>query len=198
MPKRLYHPPAWEVPLDMREEEKGGQVQQHLSILHEQYRAPLMSYFMRRVGSVAEAEDLTQETFVRLLVQAQRQKIDEPGAYLFYIATNLLRDRARKAHVRNQAMLSDLDHGQVSAVTQEFVEAHTPERVLEARDDVAQVARILNELDERTRDIYVLFRLEKMKHREIAALYGISVSTVEKEIMRANLHLAWRLGRQER
>ena len=51
---------------------------------------------------------------------------------------------------------------------------------------------ILDELGQRTRDIYVLFRLESMKQKEIAALFGIARSTVEKEVMKATLHLALR------
>ncbi|MEI9927532.1 MAG: sigma factor-like helix-turn-helix DNA-binding protein [Sphingomonas sp.] len=83
-------------------------------------------------------------------------------------------------------------------MTHEFVEDRTPERVLQGRDEVTEVVRALGELKERTRDIYLLFRLEQMKHREIAVLYGISQSTVEKEIMRATLHLAMRFRRDSR
>ncbi|MDE2306564.1 MAG: sigma-70 region 4 domain-containing protein, partial [Gammaproteobacteria bacterium] len=45
---------------------------------------------------------------------------------------------------------------------------------------------------DRTRDIFVLFRLEHMKQKDIAALYGIAQSTVEKHVMRAVMHLATR------
>ncbi len=86
----------------------------------------------------------------------------------------------------------------MSELTHEFVEDRTPERVLQGRDEVTEVVRALGELKERTRDIYLLFRLEQMKHREIAVLYGISQSTVEKEIMRATLHLAMRFRRDSR
>ena len=49
--------------------------------------------------------------------------------------------------------------------------------------------RALDELGERTRDIFMMYRLEKMKHRDIAALYGITVSAVEKHIAKAGVHL---------
>jgi RNA polymerase sigma-70 factor (ECF subfamily) len=62
------------------------------------------------------------------------------------------------------------------------------------KDALADVLRSLDELGERTRNIYVLFRLENMKQKEIAALYGIGVSTVEKHVMKAALHLAVRYG----
>ena len=43
-------------------------------------------------------------------------------------------------------------------------------------------------------DVFVLYRLEKMKQREIAALYGISVSSVEKYVARATEHLSLVFG----
>ena len=66
-------------------------------------------------------------------------------------------------------------------------------------EDLTQEALIeavgtLGELGDRTRDIFLLFRLENMRHREIAALYGITVSTVEKHIAKAVLFLSRKFG----
>ena len=44
----------------------------------------------------------------------------------------------------------------------------------------------------RTRNIFILFRLEHMKQKDIAAFYGIGQSTVEKHVMKAVLHLTTR------
>ena len=63
--------------------------------LDARFRAPLMAYFMRRTGSRSEAEDLTQETFVRLIASSSFEFADEANAYVFRVAINLLRDRAR-------------------------------------------------------------------------------------------------------
>jgi RNA polymerase sigma-70 factor (ECF subfamily) len=60
------------------------------------------------------------------------------------------------------------------------------------RHSLLDVLRTLDELGERTRDIFVLFRLERMKQQEIAALYGIRRRTVEKHVMKATVHLARR------
>lgn len=152
-----------------------------------------MSFFLRRVSDRAEAEDLTQEVFIRLLASVDRNPIQDADAFVFRIATNLLRDRARRAGVRAAAQLAEIDSTLVSIVTREFLEDRDPERVFLGRERVEAALRALGELGERTRDIYILFRLEAMKQRDIAALYGVSASTVEKEVMRANLHLARRL-----
>lgn len=161
-------------------------------------RAPLMRFFLRRVRDRAEAEDLTQDAFARLLATAERDRIEDPEAFVFQIALNLLRDRGRKANRRADTQLVLIDPHRVSSVTLEFVEDRTPERVLQGRDDIKQVVKALRELNERTRDIYLLFRLENMKQAKIAQMFGISRSTVEKEVMRATLHLAIRFGRSGR
>ena len=54
----------------------------------------------------------------------------------------------------------------------------------------------LEELDERSRDAFILHRLEGMKHAQIAELYGVSVSSVEKYIIKALALLTERSARQ--
>jgi RNA polymerase sigma-70 factor (ECF subfamily) len=162
--------------------------------LDARFRGPLMSFFVRRVGNRSDAEDLTQEVFIRLLAEGQRDDIDDAEAFVFKVAANLLRDRGRKLSIRSGAQLVEVDHRLVSEVSREFLETGDPERTTLARESVADVFKALAELGERTRDIYVLFRLEGMKQREIGALYGLTAKAVEKHVMRANLHLTVRLG----
>ena len=153
------------------------------------FRRPLMTYFRRRVSNFEEAEDLTQQVFLRLLAAGDADKIDHAGAYVFTIASNLLKDRGRKAMRRDESGPS-LD----SSLVAELAEARTPERVMLGRESLADVLATLDELGERTRDIFILFRLEHMKQREIANLYGIGQSTVERLVAKAALHLLRKYG----
>jgi len=165
-----------------------------LARLDARFRGPLMSFFLRRVGDRAEAEDLTQDVFIRLVGAGGQGQIADAEAFVFKVATNLLHDRGRKSARRGAAQLAEVDDHLVSALTREFMEDRDPERVLLARVEIAEVLKALDELGERTKDIYVLFRLEAMKQRDIAALYGLTVKSVEKHVMRATLHLALRFG----
>lgn len=165
-----------------------------LDRLDARFRGPLMSFFLRRIGNRAEAEDLTQEVFVRLIGAVAREGVRDVDALVFKIAGNLLRDRARKALTQSKAQISEFDAHLVSELTREFIEDCGPERVVLARVEITAVLSALGELGDRTKDIYVLFRLEGMKHREIAGLYGVSISTIEREVARAMLHLALRFG----
>ena len=161
--------------------------------LDRSFRGPLVAYFLKRVKSRNEAEDLTQEVFVRLLNHPDKNNGLTIEGYVFTIAANLLRDRAKSvaAAVQKQAhSLNPLD--EKDAFNANLIEDRNPERVLVGRQTVQDVLEALAELGERTRDVFILARLENVQHREIAAMYGISVSAVEKMMMRAMAHLGAR------
>jgi RNA polymerase sigma-70 factor (ECF subfamily) len=159
--------------------------------LNARFRAPLIAYFGRRTGSITEAEDLTQDVFERVLRMLESRPVDNAEALIFRIAVNLLRDRARKAHchgveepipAEGMAELADALTVQVS-----------PERVVMGEMALEEVSSALSELGERTRAIFCLYRLERFKIREIAAMYGISPSAVEKHVSKALFHLTRRM-----
>jgi RNA polymerase sigma-70 factor (ECF subfamily) len=66
----------------------------------------------------------------------------------------------------------------------------TPERVVGASQELGLVVGALQDLGERTRNVLVMCRLESMKQADIAATMGISVSSVEKHMVRALAHLS--------
>lgn len=158
--------------------------------LDARFRRPLMKFFMRRVRDMREAEDLTQEVFARALGSGELARLQRPDSFLFTVATNLLRDRHRHA-VRRSGAPAD---GTAVAQPAEPVEDRGPERVLEGYESLKEALAVLEELSERTRDIFILFRLENMKQREIAALYGITQKAVEKHVLKAVTHLTRRFG----
>lgn len=162
--------------------------------LYAEFREPLLGFFLRRVQNRAEAEDLTQDVFVRLIRAGRSDRIENPNAFVFKIATNLLRDRGRAAGRAGITALYPIDVAAEHGAFPSLVEERGPDNVISARKSLAEVFRVLDELDARTRDIFILFRLENMKQREIAALLGVAQSTVEKHVIKAGLHLLRRLG----
>jgi RNA polymerase sigma factor (sigma-70 family) len=165
-----------------------------LQALDERFRRPLLSYFMRRVGDHAETEDLTQRVFVRLLGVEDLRTIDHAEAYVFTIAANLVKDRGRTLARSGIQDAPEPDFELAGEAMRDLVEDRSPERVLIGREALSQVLATLDELGDKTREIFILFRLENMKQREIAELLGIGQSTVEKHVMKATLHLANRYG----
>lgn len=166
--------------------------------LDARFRGPLMSFFMRRLSSRTEAEDLTQEVFMRILATDTRIAIEQADGLIFKVAGNLLRDRYRTHARRPELAPLPIEEEALTTLSREAVEERDPERVVGARQSLDAALSLLDELGERTKDIFMLVRLENMKHRDVAALFGISVSMVEKHVIRATMHLALHMTPEQR
>ena len=169
--------------------EDKGERERFLRQLSERYRQPLTAYFQRRVNSRSEAEDLTQEVFLRLVRRLDVETLENPEAFVFRTAVNLLRDRFRRGQTQRS-------HLAEVGLQQPGIEELSPERVFDSRQHLADVIEALEKLDERSRDAFILHRLEGMKHAQIAELYGVSVSSVEKYIIKALAVLAERSSKE--
>jgi RNA polymerase sigma factor (sigma-70 family) len=152
-------------------------------------RPALVKYFLRKCGNAAEAEDLAQDVLMRALKKARWESVEQAKGYIFRIAVNRWHDRNRRS----------LTHGTViewdDAANYAQIEETSPERVLGNEQELQNVVAALQELNERTRDVFMLFRLEQLKHSQIAEMFGISVSAVEKHVSKAVAHLARRAER---
>lgn len=160
--------------------------------LNARYHGPLTAYFAKRIRHHSDAEDLTQETLVRILGSPTVAQLHHADAYVFTIASNLLKEYRRKSRRFNPAICVPIEEALPSELEAELVEDLTPERVLLHRDSLNEAFQLLEELGERSRDIFVLFRLQNVKQKDIATAFGISQSTVEKHVMRVVQHLAAR------
>ncbi len=61
--------------------------------------------------------------------------------------------------------------------------------MLAGREALRRTTQVLMELPERTRHVFILRRLERLSHQEIAVRLGLSVSAIEKHMLRASRHL---------
>ncbi len=158
-----------------------------LEALSRRFRSALLGYFRRRVKDAIEAEDLVQEVFLRLLRRGNVAAIADARAYLFETASTVLIDRSRRGSVRHSAAHESFDPDRHDGAD------FPSERVYLGREALGRVSAALLELPERTRIIFVLRRLEGMKYSDIARQLGISVSAVEKHMVRAVSHMTERM-----
>jgi RNA polymerase sigma factor (sigma-70 family) len=152
----------------------------------EQYGPALRRYFRRRAGA-AEAEDLVQEVFIRLVARSRGDEVEDVERYLFRIANNVLISRHRH------------DTALVRRAGETFEDADradeiSPERALIGKQALSQLALAVQALPPRTREAFVYHRFEEMTYAAIAARMGISASGVEKLIQRAMEHILCRMG----
>jgi RNA polymerase sigma factor (sigma-70 family) len=149
-----------------------------------QYRPALISFFRRRCKNLTQAEDLAQDVILRTLGR-QWSSVDEAKGYVFRTAANLWCD-----HTRHRVALGGTELQWDENIVRAATGGIPVERVLLGEEELHRVDAALMQLGERTRDIFVLSRLEQMKNSEIAAMLGISESGVEKHMTKALAHLA--------
>jgi RNA polymerase sigma-70 factor (ECF subfamily) len=146
--------------------------------LFREYHTPLVRYLTRRLGDRDWAEEVAQETFLRALRQA---RLDNERAWLFTVATNLVRDAARTESRRRRHL--------------ELLRAEESGRMAEAADapmvraeERAQARRALELLPERDREA-LLMKEEGLNYEEIATALGLSVGSVGTTLARARRRL---------
>lgn len=162
-----------------------------LTDLDRRFRKPLSIYFRRRLaGRHDDAEDLTQEVFVRLARRPDQNNGETIEGYVFKIAASVLADWRRNRTVRRSDAHDNLDQVTEGVTFPSIlIEDRSPERVLAGKEALQNLEKALAELSERTRNIFLLYRLRGVPHADIARRLGISVSTVEREIQKALVHI---------
>ena len=141
--------------------------------------ARLRRYVARFCNTPEDAEDLTQEAFLRVLEAGSRGDIRHPPAYLYRTARNLSLNRlASKSHQLCD-YIEDLADPSVIAdgVSLENRVSH------EQRFELFCHAAL--DLPERCREVLILRKVYGLSQKQVAARLGISVSTVEKHLARA-------------
>ena len=144
------------------------------------HRAELLR-FLRARGAGEAAEDLVQELWLKASASASGP-IQDPLAYLYRAANNLMIDRVRS---EQRGTLRDRDWTDATTGLSESSDAPSADRVLIAREDLGQAERMIAGLGERTDTIFRRFRIEGIGQRHIAEEMGISINTVEKHLQRA-------------
>lgn len=157
--------------------------------LSQRLRAPLQRYFTNRHVPRHEVDDLVQEVFVRLSAREGVEHVERLEPYVFATASNLLRDRHR--HLTSQAADAHVSYDEsLHGSTRPVLE---PDRILLGAQMVTRLVAALHELPERTRAVFSLYHFEELTHAQIGERLGMAISTVEKNMARANAHLLKRL-----
>jgi RNA polymerase sigma-70 factor (ECF subfamily) len=158
-----------------------GRRRSAVELIHQQYGLWLKGRLVRRYGS-EDAEDLIQETWLRLLPYQASTDIRHPKALLLRIAANLAADRfgRRAKRGRLAAEIGKLDGWGVE---------------LPAQTDALLARQLVLSLPQPLRDVFVLSRVGGLSNNQIAEQLGISPKTVEWRMTKALAHCAAQLRR---
>jgi len=141
------------------------------------HRAALLKYVRRILVSEQDAEDVVQETSIRLLrVQDLWRGEREVRALLFKIATNLARDELRRRKARCQTMHMSYENIDIVA------DSEQPDHAVDRVQAIEVIASTLATLPARYQQVFSLHIDGEMSYRAIARELGISTKTVERDM----------------
>jgi RNA polymerase sigma factor (sigma-70 family) len=158
--------------------------------LFSEHRTALQSFFLRRIRSKADAADMAQEVYVRMLRIGDQGAIRNPVAYLYTVANNLVKEHAV------------LDRRQASGIDIDEAPAHQDLETLPAFDGdldttkrVARLGVVLKQLRPKCRAAVELRFTHGLSYREIAMHLGVSPQMAKKYVAQALGHCRRRMAR---
>ncbi len=159
-------------------------------ILVERFQNPLMNYIFRFVGSMDDAADILQETFLRVYRKRHLYRtIARFSTWIYTIAGNLAKSELRKAYRKSSIPLvieKDNDDDYVLPLS---TEDPLPDRRADSAMLYERIQNSLLKLPEAFREAVVLRDIQEMSYEEIAEIIGMPVGTVKSRINRGRAQL---------
>ena len=146
-----------------------------LSDAYEKHSESLKRYLMRTVTE-ADAEDLMHDVYVRLAGHQGLCLIENLQAFMFKTATNILRDRWRRANALHAPTWVNVDAFDLSSTTDD------PAEVSEWRERLESITEVFGKLPNKSKKAFTMSRLAGCSYAEIAGQLDVSVSMIEKHI----------------
>jgi len=150
----------------------------------------------RFTGSNQEAQDLTQEVFLRIFRTLRTFQSSEGSfaTWLARVTRNLLIDNYRRTR---QERVTDSIEDQLPVLEEAGVITERPDRALAGREASEILQAMLKRLSPELREAVILRDLQEMEYREIAGVLGIPEGTVKSRINRGRAELARLLRKQK-
>ncbi len=141
----------------------------------EEYYDAVRKFIYYKTGDPDFAEDIAQDTFVKLW--ENRAKIDERTikSYLYTIANNLAINQLKRQQLRFKFINA----------TESRTEREDPAYQMQVDEFNAQLEKVIDSMPDGSREVFLMNRLEDLKYREIAERLGITVKAVEKRMSKA-------------
>jgi RNA polymerase sigma factor (sigma-70 family) len=158
--------------------------------LFAEHRAALQAFFRRRIRSKADAPDLVQEVYLRMLRISDQEAIRNPVLYLYTVANNLVKEH----EVLDRRRAGSIDTHEVAKHEQlEVLPAF--EADLDTAQRAARLRLVLKQLRPKCQAAVVLRFTHGLSYREVALRLGVSPEMARKYVMQALTHCRRRVPR---
>lgn len=149
-----------------------------LPTLYRSHRSALLRFLVKRLQSVDDAEDVSQEVFLRLWVATQLASPEHARALAFRAASNLAVDNLRRRHTRSLCEDANMDIGAVAS------SAPSHEERLHSMQRLQILQSAIQALPEKCRRVFVMYKLQHLSYEEISEKLDLSRYAVEKHVAR--------------
>lgn len=140
----------------------------------------LRNYMYYKFGNEEQAEDVTQEAFIKLWENCEKVPLDKAKSYIYTIANNTSLN-----HIAHQKVV--LEYAKSSPSMEKTYES--PDYLLEEEQFKVKLQNAIAKLTEGQRTCFLMHRIDGKKYSEIAEILNISVKAVEKRMHLALLEL---------
>jgi RNA polymerase sigma-70 factor (ECF subfamily) len=163
-------------------------IEQDFQKIHETFRPKILRYLARMVGEV-EAEDLTQEVFIKVSQSlSDFRNESQLSTWIYRIAANTAIDKLRSAAFKAASTSIDLDCSQ-----DDDYQAHAVDDLLDRslirKEMNSCIAELIDKLPADYRAVITLSEIGGFQNREIADMLGVSIETVKIRLHRARKQL---------
>lgn len=162
----------------------------------ERYRKPIYNYVYRLVKNHATAEDIAQETFVRLYKELDRIRDNTASSWLYRVARNLVTDFIRK---KRPLTFTVLRGGQTETEDNPTLQFPSKDRGpvgVSANNELRElIDETLEAMSPKFRDVIELVDIQKLTHEQASEILDCSVKTVSARLARAREFFTNRLAR---
>jgi RNA polymerase sigma-70 factor (ECF subfamily) len=189
----------------MRKEEKGSRPSDEdlierfqngdlyaFDLIVNRYKNQLLNFVYRFLGNAEEAEDLVQETFLRVYRNRKAyQKVAKFSTWIYTIAGNLAKTELRKRKRRKFFSISDLGYNEKDYDISD--EAYNPEKDVDGRMKEEIIHKEIDELSPKFREVILLRDVQQLSYEEISQIVNIPLGTVKSRVNRGRLKLQEKL-----
>ncbi|MBI9053514.1 MAG: sigma-70 family RNA polymerase sigma factor [Bacteroidales bacterium] len=140
----------------------------------DEYFDDIRNFIYYKCSDIELSEDLSQEVFVKLWERMDSIKPESVRSYLYTIASNLFKNHynRKKIEFKFISTLEDFDN-------------ESPEFIMEFKEFDIQLQKTLSDIPEKSREVFLMNRIDKLTYAEVADRLNISVKAVEKRMKKA-------------
>lgn len=161
-------------------------------LIVKRYKEQLLNFVYRFVGNQEEAEDIVQETFLRVYRKRKAYKrIAKFSTWIYTIAGNLSRTELRRR--KRRKLFSVTDMGFEDRDYEISDEGHNPEDQVDGIIQEEIIQREINNLSPKFREVIILRDVQELSYEEISKIIKVPIGTVKSRVNRGRLKLQTQL-----